>query len=129
MNETISDNELLIIRHLKRNNPNDALLRRLVGRYYLLHPEHVDKVAIFNCLFGIIEKFDLFIHSDKHPSISGFFTNREFYVDQLGFKDMWDEWIWRATSRIRLSGVNKFPRYPSPAYFRNKKLTNSNEPL
>jgi len=53
------DVELLIIRHLKRNTENEGILRRMIGRYYDLRPEHVNKRATFECLFSILKKYDL----------------------------------------------------------------------
>jgi len=89
---------------------------RLVGYYWALDPEHIDNESLFRCFWNIIKKFDLFISPD---SDGGFFINREHGIDSYGFKDIWEEWIWRAKSRIRLSEVKKFPRYPRSARFRN----------
>ena len=119
--QDITDTELLIIRHLKRNNPSDAILKRLIGRYYLLYPEYVKKDEIFNCLFNIVEKFDLLLHHEKGKDIRNFFIYRDSFDPKSD--DMWDVWIWKAKSRISLSEVAKFPRYPEPAYYRNWKKT------
>lgn len=116
--QEITDTELLIIRHLKRNNSNDAILKRLVGEYYGLYPRHVDKDAIFNCLFDIIEAFDLLLPHEKGKDIRNFFIYNESFAPK--FDDKWDAWIYKAKSRIKLSEVAKFPRYPEPAYFRNR---------
>ena len=114
----ISDVELLIIRHLKSGHYNENIFRRLVGKYYALSPEYIDKSTIFHCLWGLINKFDLLIHPDKD---GGFFFNRESYLDLYDFEDIWDEWIWRAMCRIQLSNVNKFPRYPIPTRHKNSR--------
>lgn len=117
--QEITDTELLIIRHLKRNNSNDNILKKLVARYYALYPNYIDKDHLFNCLFNIIEKFDLLYSSEKGANIRYFFIYRDSFMDDR-VKDMWQMWIDKAKSRIRLSNVDKFPRYPEPAYFRNR---------
>jgi hypothetical protein len=114
----ITDTELLIIRHLKRNNSNDKILKRLVGRYYALYPEHVERDEIFHCLFDIIEKFDLLYYTEKGKDIRNFFIYKDSFMDDD--IDMLDMWIQKAKSRIRLSEVAKFPRYPKPARSRNR---------
>lgn len=114
--QEITDIELLIVRHLKRNNPSDAILKRLVGKYYAFHPEHITKSQIFNCLFDIVEKFDLL-----PPNMKGryfFIYPQSFWEPE--FSDNWDAWIYRAKNLITYSLVKKFPRYPEPAYFRNR---------
>lgn len=120
--QEITDTELLIVRHLKRNNPNDAILKRLVGDYYALSPQYVGKDGIFHCLFDIIEKFDLLLYSEKGKDIRNFFIYDESFAPK--FEDKWDAWIYKAKSRIGLSAVAKFPRYPEPAYFRNRRNKN-----
>ena len=117
----ISDNELLIIRHLKRCKNNDNILKRLVGKYYALDKEYITKEYIFNCLFKICLKFDLLLHNEKDKEIHCFFICREsfgFYPETGD--DFWNMWISKAKSRISCSEVKKFPRYPEPAYFRNR---------
>lgn len=113
----ISDIELAIIRHLKRNNPNDSILKRLVGNYYGLHSEHVGKDEIFNCLFNIVEDYDLLLHHEKGKDVRNFFIYQDSFAPKSD--DMWDHWIYKAKSRIKLSEISIFPRYPKPAYFRN----------
>lgn len=114
----IADTELLIIRHLKHNGDNDGVLKRIVGRYYALYPQHVKKDDIFNCLFDIILKFDLLPYHMKGNDMRYFFIYGESYEPK--FDNNWDMWIYRARSIIRMSEVAKFPRYPEPAYFRNR---------
>lgn len=113
----ITDTELLIVRNLKHSNRSENTLKKLVGRYYLLHPKHVTKDSIFNCLFDIIEKFDLLPHSKKGENIRDFFI----YKDSLEpeFDNLWDGLIYRAISVIRMSYISKFPRYPDPSWIRN----------
>jgi len=113
----ITNTELLIIRHLKRNNSDDRILKRIVGKYYALYPQHVTKDTIFNCLFDIIEAFDLLPHTMKDKDIRNFFIYKMAF--EPDFEDKWDSWIYRAKSIIRMSAIDKFPRYPEPAYFRN----------
>lgn len=110
------NNELLIVRHLKRNNENRGVLKRLVGNYFLLHHKHVCKQTIFECLMNIIEKYDLMPYPWKN--VRYFFTGRPSF--EPNFDDIWDTWIYRASSVIRSSEVKKFPCYPAPAYFRNR---------
>lgn len=115
MENTISDTQLLIIRHLKKNKVNDNILKKLVGKYYAFYPDQVTKQMIFHCLFDIVEKFDLFPHTKRGRY---FFTDGEFW--EPDFDDVWDCWIYRAKSIISVSEVSKFPRYPTPAWFTNK---------
>ena len=118
MDKGITDNELLIIRHIKRNNPNRNILKRLVARYWLIHYSHVDENTILYCLINIIEKFDLFLHYEKDNSYSGFYLEKEPFIKSSGC--LRTDLIEKAASRIKLcSPPEKLPRYPKPAYFRN----------
>ena len=117
MRLTTEQVEILIVRHLKRNTENDKVLKRLVGKYYALHKDYIDKDTIFNCLFGIIKKYDLFTY-DLKTNIENFFIYK--FSFEPDFSDMWDAWIYRAKVLIRQSIVDKFPSYPDPAYFRNR---------
>lgn len=116
---TLEQIEILIVRHLKHNTENDSVLKRLVGEYYALHKNYIDKDTIFNCLFDIIEKYDLLPHTQKGKHIRSFFIYKSGFWEP-DFTDPWDAWIYRAKSCIRLSEVKKFPSYPEPAYFRNR---------
>jgi hypothetical protein len=109
--------ELLIIRHLKRNTENEGILRRMIGKYYALRPEHIDKRAIFDCLFRILTRYDLLPHSISGENIQYFFTDMSSF--EPNFADMWDCWIHRAKTYIRNCDVSKLPRYPEPAWFRH----------
>ena len=120
MDIEITNNELLIIRHIKRCKDNPNILKRLVARYWLMDENYINGLEIINCLINIIEKFDLFLHHDREDSYRGFYLDREPFCgnsdDHLG------KLTTKAISRIKLSEPNKkFPRYPKPAYFRNLK--------
>lgn len=112
----ITDTELLVVRHLKRNETNLGILTRIVGDYYALNPCYIKKQHIFDCLMNIIDKFDLMPSPWKN--VRYFFTDKPSF--EPVFEDIWDAWIYRASSVIRHTEIAKFPRYPSPAYFRNQ---------
>ena len=112
--------EILIVRHLKRKTENDKVLKRLVGKYYALPKSYINKDTIFNCLFNIVKKYDLFTYPLK-TNIENFFIYK--FSFEPDFSDMWDAWIYRAKVLIRQSMVAKFPSYPNPAYFRNSIKT------
>lgn len=113
----IRPHELLIIRNIKRNKENDAVLKRLVGEHYALRKESITKKLIFYCLFDIIEGLDLMPYRFKGKDIKCFFTEGESF--EPDFDDIWDAWIYRAKSILRMVSVKDLPRYPEPAYFRN----------
>jgi hypothetical protein len=121
----ITNTELLIIRHLKRygydpKSTKYQTLKKLVGMNYALYACHVNEDAIFNCLFDIIEKFDLLPHSKKGKNICDFFIYQ--YTFEPDFESQWERWIYRCATTIRLTNVDKFPRYPKPLFFKNWEL-------
>jgi len=115
--KTISDIELLIIRHLKRNNENEGVLRRMIAKYYGLPYDYINKRTTFECLFGILKKFDLLPYPVRGENIQYFFTDKETFDPE--FTDIWDRWIYRAKTYLRHCEVAKLPRYPKPAWFRH----------
>ena len=94
------------------------MLQRTVGRACALRKEHVDRSAINYwllkiCLdFGLIRDMEEFILSDLNPNGSGWTSTGLSYKEHL---------TRILLSNVRLSRVDKFPRYPRPAYFKNKQ--------
>jgi hypothetical protein len=115
--KTISDIELILIRHLKRNQSNDGIIRRIVAKYYALFPTYIDKRHIFECMLAILKKHDLLPHHLRGENIHNLFTDAISF--EPPFEDPWDSWIYRATVYLRQTEVAKLPRYPEPAWFRN----------
>lgn len=116
---TITTTELLIIRNLKHPKQNFGVLKRIVANHYALSLEYINKRHVFDALMNLIEKFDLMPHPWKN--VRYFFTDKPSF--EPDYEDIWDAWICRASSVIRLSNCSKFPRYPEPAHFR-KHLEN-----
>lgn len=107
----------LIIRHLKRNNPNPALLRRLVAKIWLCNLEDVTDQLVCVVLTNLIERHGLLDKSGRNW--------RDFFLFAFSFEpeglDKWGEIIYRASYIIRFANQKEIPDYPSPAYFRNRE--------
>ena len=113
----MNTNTALIIRLLKRKrcDANNVTLKKLVSDYYLMHVNYIDKDCIFNCLFDIIEKYDLL---PQHMKGRGFFLYREPFEPDI--IDPLDKWIYRAVTVIRLSSMSKLIGCPRPSRFTRK---------
>jgi hypothetical protein len=116
MKDTISDNDLLLIRACKREKPSLRTMKRIVGRRYALHVKHVElqyvcKTLLKICLdYELIRDMEEFILFDINPK-------KWWTKEEKSFLDnVFDELV----SVICCTEVKKFPRYRSSARFRNK---------
>jgi len=116
MKTTISNTELLLIRACKKNNTDVNILRRIVSKGYALPHSYVSKADVARCLTRIVVDFSLigdweeFLLVDVNPK--KWWTNREeTYMDNL---------VEQLISKISITEVAQFPRYPRPAWFKNK---------
>ena len=116
MKDTISDWEILLIRQCKKNKYNINNFRRLVGKRCAIPYEHVNKSDVVHFLaeividYGLIRNWTEFLLNDLNP-IKWYDKNNPVpYVDNL---------IKELATKIMLTEIKKFPRYRSPARFRN----------
>ena len=120
MKQEIEDYQLLLIRQCKRNIPNVNIMRRLYAKSRALSFNYCTQEYVTHALLESIEKFNL-----RGSKLS------EFVWDLCPNKNDWlgipskpfkDTLLDKCVSIIRLSHpAEDFPRYISPAWFRNLK--------
>lgn len=126
MKTEIEDWQLMLIRQCKRNKPNIRIMQRIYGYGKALRVEHVPIQYVIHGLIEIIEYFEL---------RGG--TLMEFIYDLDPARDKWFGFPERSFQQtvldkcmtiIRQSQPAKdFPRYPSPAWFRNNHNKRNND--
>lgn len=116
MKDKISNTDLLLIRHCKKNNTSIDILRKIVAKGYALPYSYVTKEDVARCLTRIVIDYDLirqweeFLLVDINPK--KWWTKEEKpYIDNL---------LEQLISKISCTEVKVFPRYPNSAWFRNK---------
>jgi hypothetical protein len=118
MKETISDIDLLIIRQCKKNEPSINILNKLVCKRHALGYDSIDKAPLIHVLIEIVLNYDLirnmeeFLTVDLNPDD----WRKKYYKPQTYQENLINQLI----SKIALTSVDKFPRYPKPALFKNK---------
>ena len=120
MNSNTIDNwELLMIRQCKKNITSMRNLARIYAAsralplQYCNNYSYVNRALLFICLkFGLIRDFEDFVLYKIHPD-----------KDKCWGKPSksYDETLYQAlVGVIANTRVDEFPRYPNPAWFRNK---------
>lgn len=117
--QKIEDYELMLIRQCKRNKTSINIMRRIYAKSRALSFAYCSEVYVIDALLEIIEKFNL--HKGKLT---------EFVWDLNPNRDSWfnakprtftEALFEKCVSVISLTcPAEDFPRYPSPAWFRNK---------
>jgi hypothetical protein len=124
MNDTISNIDLLIIRQCKRNNPSINILNKLACKRHGLSYDYLDKSPLIHVLTEIVLEYNLirdmyeFIAVDLDPD-----NWRNKFYSPVTYKE---NLINQLINKISCSSVDKFPRYPRPAWFKNKYPNTNN---
>lgn len=120
MKETISDIDILIIRQCKKNIPSINILNRLCCKRHALSYDVKDRAPLVHVLTEIVLEYNLirdmyeFISVDLDPD-----NWRNKFYKAVSYKE---NLINVLISKIAITSVDKFPRYPKPAWFRNKYM-------
>ena len=116
---TIEDYQILLIRQCKRNKPNINIMRRIYAKSRALSLSYVTDRYVLHALLEIIEQFGLMKHSlsefifDLDPERDAWFRGKTRTFHEALFSS--------CISTIALTKPSDaFPRYPLPAYFKNK---------
>ena len=118
MQETISDIDILIIRQCKRNNSSINILNKLACKRHALGYDSLDKSPLIHVLIEIVLEHNLirdmeeFLTVDLNPDD----WRKKYYAPRTYTENLIEQLI----SKIALATTNKFPRYPRPAWLRNK---------
>lgn len=119
MKDTISDWDILLIRQCKKNHYTINNFRKIISKRNALAYEYVTKADVVYFLTKIVLEYNLvrdwtkFILEELNPK--KWWTKEEKpYIDNL---------LEELISKIACAEVKKFPRYRSPAWFRNKYNT------
>lgn len=119
MKSTISNTDLLLIRACKRNKVNYNILRRIIAREYALRLSYVNHGDVARCLIRIVVNYELIRHWEEFLCVD--LNPKKWWKSQADNKKPYlENLIEQLVSKITCSEVAKFPRYPSPAWFRNK---------
>jgi hypothetical protein len=118
MKDTISDIDLLIIRQCKKNDPSINILNKLACKRHALWYDSLDKAPLIHVLIeivldhGLIRDMEEFLTVDLNPDD----WRKKYYKPKNYQENLIDQLI----SKIAVTSVDKFPRYPIPAWFKNK---------
>ena len=118
MKNDISNTDLLIIRACKRNHTKINMIRRIIARGYALNFEYVKLVDVAYHLSRIVREYDLIKEYEWCKFLTEDLNPKKWWRSEV--KDYMDNLIEVLIGKIACTEVKIFPRYPNPAYFRNK---------
>jgi hypothetical protein len=119
MKDTIDNWDLLIIRAIKKHNKYEMIIKfikNILARRQWISKCYVDNHFMSHYLLNICIDYNLicnlheFIYKDLNP--------KKWWTKEV--KSYEDNLIHELIGVIAVSEVSKFPRYPRPAWFRNK---------
>lgn len=121
MKDTIDNTDLLIIRACKRKHcsgSNINIISRVIARGYALHLKHVSKADVAYHLSRIVRDYDLIKEYDWCKFLTEDLNPKKWWTKEV--KDYMDNLIDVLISKIACTQLSEFPRYPKPAWFKNK---------
>lgn len=123
MKETISDIDIIIIRHCKRNKPSINILNKLACKRHALGYDSIDKSPLIHVLIEIVLEYNLIRDMEEFITVN--LDPNNWYNTFFKIQTYRENLISQLISKISCASVDKFPRYPRPAWFKNKYPDNA----